>query len=868
MRVQKSCGNSNRKLSGWQKVRPIRIAFLVENSENIELILDAIFADGYSRWGGRFSLIVPCEEGSIVDDYWPWLEAYDPDIVYSYVNLSSVDVLDIHERLTPADYISHKIKRERPTEVGDFQPLYGFEILSSLSTVFSLARHSPIGNDPKIKIIDSWFTEKPTRLLTDNFGTYRTSTYSGTYPNDALEIAGLLTVASDENFRNSPQFVPRELDRISDEYSAFHKFLNRHATCMSLLSARQSSHLELNDPRWSGSFNLVIGDSFEDRMLFWNARHFIPTWLDGSLCCLRVTRMDLEDAEFVQLLALLINTHNHIKAGGGQEQLCIRSASHDESTLLNVLSRLKAAHLLIPASVEVVLGGHAIPSDSALRLARIAVHAFFGDANDPEGKEFHWDPPTATPPKELPVHLKDAPPNQVFTLGHWAVDLDFEHDLENSRYGKGNLWMLSKRWRLASAFRPHFDSRGFHLDLFSTTRTSRYGALAVFPSLTAVLESITVPNIDNAINHALCSDSAPRQLFQNDPVWPERKVQWMRPSNEAQYLIGVLGLTGGLTRACELLLHPFLTKLLADFGGTPNIADSDLVKTMNWLQKRATRFPLFDVSNESERGALAQLLTLTAKSMKNPKVFISLNAIKNRWKDYCEASIAERSNSIGVIEVSEDEETLEQDRTGITSILGEMRLRRMLFQGYPWKCDTCQHRNWTDFTALKAMLPCDVCSTEKELPVEIPWNFRANEFLIESLRAHSVLSLVWLLDYLRNSAKKSFLYLGPVSFGYDDVYDTSDREADLLAIVDGQTVLCEVKSAWRSLRKIDLTSFIELSLRLRPDCAILAIMENLKDKKLDDDIENVKRQLSKESIKFELLTTDKHIVDGQPDRLV
>jgi len=31
--------------------------------------------------GGRFSLIVPCLNGRIAPSYWPWLEAYDPDIV-------------------------------------------------------------------------------------------------------------------------------------------------------------------------------------------------------------------------------------------------------------------------------------------------------------------------------------------------------------------------------------------------------------------------------------------------------------------------------------------------------------------------------------------------------------------------------------------------------------------------------------------------------------------------------------------------------------------------------------------------------------------------------------------------------------------
>src|SRR5260370_32867382 len=124
-----------RELKGWARPRPLRVAFLVEDGEQAALALDGIFADCYDRWGGRFSLIVPCFNGQIVSSYWPWLEAYDPDIVYSYVPLSRTDVLQIHERLYPSQYTFHELGREPRIDVFCFKPSYGFSPLSSRSTI-------------------------------------------------------------------------------------------------------------------------------------------------------------------------------------------------------------------------------------------------------------------------------------------------------------------------------------------------------------------------------------------------------------------------------------------------------------------------------------------------------------------------------------------------------------------------------------------------------------------------------------------------------------------------------------------------------------------------------------------------------------
>ena len=65
-------------------------------------------------------------------------------------------------------------------------------------------------------------------------------------------------------------------------------------------------------------------------------------------------------------------------------------------------------------------------------------------------------------------------------------------------------------------------------------------------------------------------------------------------------------------------------------------------------------------------------------------------------------------------------------------------------------------------------------------------------------------------------------------------YDKPDAEADLLAIVDGESIFCEVKSAWRSLRTVHLEDFVLIAQRRRPDLAIPAVMQD--DKRFEEEI--------------------------------
>ena len=119
-------------------------------------------------------------------------------------------------------------------------------------------------------------------------------------------------------------------------------------------------------------------------------------------------------------------------------------------------------------------------------------------------------------------------------------------------------------------------------------RRSRDGNLAIFISEDHPVEVIAVPTAYEALDHALAVDGAwARADAEHERVYPPNKVVWTRPSNEARYLTGVLGMTGGMEGAIRFLLHPFLRESFSRLGGTPNIDGDAMIPTVNRLRKRA-----------------------------------------------------------------------------------------------------------------------------------------------------------------------------------------------------------------------------------------------------------------------------------------
>jgi hypothetical protein len=301
-------------------------------------------------------------------------------------------------------------------------------------------------------------------------------------------------------------------------------------------------------------------------------------------------------------------------------------------------------------------------------------------------------------------------------------------------------------------------------------------------------------------------------------------------------------------QASQFLLHTFLRETFAKLGGTPSLPANSVTPTVDRLRKRAQREAIYNLAEEDERLALADLIVKAARTLKSPMDFVKYEELKADWKTY-RAAYWTRHPQHGE-DRSVDWDKHEED--SLDACLTELRRRQMLFQGHQWTCPKCHHRNWVDLNAMSSELSCQICKQPSQMPVDIRWLFRPNEFLIDSLRDHSILSLIWVLSTLCDRSRNSFVFVEPTWFGFSPESESPSAEADLLILLDGKAVLCEVKSSWHSLRVTHIAEFVALARRLRPDIALLAVMETGSGPK--SDLVEAQTQLAAEAIEFEVLT--------------
>lgn len=749
--------------------RPIKIAYVVPRDETSgnHMIVDAVFHESYTRWAGAYTLIVPAGPKEFLhSEYGSWLAFFDPDFVYTYLELEPSLVETIDGSCSPIAFLRHTI---RGGDLDDlrwqrFIPDWGlyFAAVSSVTTVPSphtqpafFMKREPEG---EVTIATQYDEGIKSRLLKDNFGSaFHTHVVTHGIPGLYRTLC-LVPPDLPENHIVGTERCTSMTDMLS-------AISIRKAHPIAKFALAHSEAIPRVEPYlWAHSFNLFIGSTVLDRIHFWNARHFTPGYA-ASFGSLILEAEFFNDAKSVTQLGEYLNKNNFLGQNNSPANVTIRSYSHNEEELLSVRDKLRkhtynSVFLGKPFSVPALPEEKELAKSYSKAPTYTSTFKITEDSNSLTAKE--------------PSHFAYLPPRyKELTKGQWIVELDIQRHNNLSKYSNIiDTWVLPQRRKATRAF------------------TNKLGKVTSGHRLAIVPATEGFPFSSGSINREYLYDlSLPddavffRYLLLDSFKYPQDDVraslikvsyQDLAISDKGQNLRGVISMFDNLSDAYQVLTNKYWREVL-------RAAKEDSAKYLVFTREQLEGYLPND--RPAKEKLMAEL----------------------------------RLGDVGKV--------TQFMRCNLTDTLEHLIRANVFFCVHQWRCRYCGHRNSRNFDSMKIKNSCEICATAYFAPVDLEWTYQLNEFVFRSLVKHTGLPVLWTLGFLQDrSGPVSFWYLPEVdlyeSYGVQD----KKNEIDILCVCGGKFVAVEVKlSASQFINKLEASdSFVKKINIIQPDIAILS----------------------------------------------
>ncbi|MVF24650.1 hypothetical protein EVC37_24065 [Methylocaldum sp. BRCS4] len=749
------------------------------------MVLDSVFYEAYTRWGGAYTLVVPISsQDFLADGYDEWLQYYDPDFLYTYVDIDQAFVQRIDRLCSPIAFLKHELRNrgDRPIEWRAYIPNWDHYIqpVSSITTIPSPATFPAFlpafEREREMFVLTQSGLEPPNRFLADNFGT---SFSLRRVTHGIPGFFGTLCLTQPD----LPPNIHAGTERCTSLRDALAALIDRTAVPIARFAMAHSEAIPRTDPpNWAYAFRLFIGKTVIDRVHSWNCRHLTSSEI-APINSLIVDPAFFDDEALVKQVGQYLNRTNFLGHGSGPYQVELHSASESAETLISIRDKL-AAHTWNIVRVSRRAEAAPIPSKKDLE------HRIYNRFTDTTTLKLTEDA-SKIAAKE-PSHFVYIPPRlKEIAEGQWIVELSIQRDNNLSKYSNVvDRWVLPRHRKITKAFTQELakPTRDGTLAVLPTTegfRISRQGVNAPYSY------ELHLPDDETFFRHLVL------EFFQygRDDLRasiPRLAYVDLAISDKGQNLRGVISMLDHLSTAYGLFTNKYWRTVL-------NQAKEDRTRPLTFERSKLESFLPNDLVSAQK---LANDLRL-----RNPGV--AKTYLRNNLADTLEHLV----------------------RTNV------------FYQVANWRCRYCGHANSRSFDNMRIRNECDICHTEYLAPLDIEWKYELNDFVYRSLIKHSGLPVLWTLGFLQDQHHmESYWYLPEV-----DLYEREDNpelknEIDILCMLGGKFYAVEAKAtASMVLNKTgSIEKFLKVIGMLRPDVAMLSFERYGNE---DDDIPNIKARL-------------------------
>lgn len=845
--------------------RPIRVAYLVDLDNSPHAALDAIFAEAYSRWGGRRTLIVPATADGIDPRYSEWLFYFDPDIIYSFVALSGTSVASLQERYAPAHLVRHR-ELQRDAERG-FRielPTAGLSSLSVLP-VFVSRSWGFEGPPRNIKILSKYPDRSESSFLLENFGFLSTSFPYGAIGSAHPELYSTFTLISESALADRSLGKDPRATYVTSENEVLEALgAGGGPLTLAQLSEFFAPFLDPGLRIAPDGTCIVIGDTPSDRLAFWNIHHRFERPYFSEITSLRLPKAKAYDEAFLERLRQILRFRGVRGAHGRNDHIRLYSCSLTRDELNDIARLLQKGKMWLQVSVA-PLPDHAaiVPRFRGGDWIPLKFGGFRLEPRAQKSAEFNGN--CASIPLAYPWHMKEALPPADLRRGDWMLDLSIDREVDHSQYvNQRHEWRFPRRLRLDQAFQFEWEAeRPLHLHRRSI-RVVRPGLLSTSINVEITRASITIPDDYSAFRVAICGDRSqiPFVLDEQNSLFSRPRFSKAIYSDKGRYLTGVLQLFETIPNAFSVLMHTYWRDVLHYLGGIPNDSDEKRIQELVRVLRRrmGKKSGPLTFANEDQIFALAREALHAARMTARERRYIWYGQLLKRWMKLVREFVKAHPSTGG----DGDLEAQIRDVRHLNESVQYLCQRRVLFQGREWRCYSCFNRNWVGIDDLSRTLVCSVCGRHEPAPVTGSWQFRLNPFILEAYKDHGTEAVIWSLWHLWERAQVSFYFVPSLWLWltYPEAEtDTCDVEVDAIAVVDGIVYLVEAKSSG-GLTEKEIHQLVLAAERIRPDVVLLVCMDR-KSVALDKSAEKLRASLQVDT-KVEVLTFNPTELDREP----
>ena len=898
----------------------MRIAFLVDPSpDSIELVDQII---GYNRrlWGGRYNPIILTDGQTIEDNWWKFLREIDPDIIKSLVPLGTELIEKFEQLLSPLEIEDYKENEQ--SSLGMSVNTHISPACIDMNSL-NFANLDGWYGAPTVAAfnLDEMDDDVGKNFILRNFGTYeRTNTshigrkfnipmshenalsrgevppeiHDGFKQNDipfsdevfckdSVQRQGSWVLIDKENKQrhyvekmNGKLVIFPETQSFSTEFDEVEKevFLisDRDSLSDTLLELARSQKIVYQDQicafpnsdrelqkTWLDSFEIIVGDTLQNIVHFWNRPWLISRWKRKNIYQLSIPTDLITDSRMEDALCTLISKYSW-RERQNSKLVQFVSFGIEEAELENIASRFRKK-LRRSTSVKC----YAEPQIPDL----LPENPLFSLREDPL---FSRD-------NSIEIHrgqgntniLELTEPNglaQGDLAGHWMADFYIEFTDDGNKNQDDVIRRMGRNpgfWKFPN--RNHLTSNIFNR--FSRIRQNGFPSALmkrgekVFKLTLEGAESV-VASLFYSNNSFVYRDSDPRVQVATAPYYDSQV------SDKGKYLHGVLELFGNLTFAYEVLRNPYwrsMFDLLSKSSRAEQNAEESIVNKLKKLINRSG--PLTSANQDAIESLAKQTVNLTknltVKQREFPFKTFTTEAQLQKKKNIDNPLFANDQYGIDLLfQLCDSREVLafanRQHKMDIVDFgfrsedvkdaLSQLTQRNIIQIGVRPKCSSCGMTNWYHVDDIGQHLTCQGCRVTFPLHPELTWQYRLNSLVHAAYALHGITPMILALGQLLDKSRTSFLFspnlelfVRPQDESFEKLKPVA--EVDIACIQDGKFIIGEVKQSMSLFREKDFDGMTKIAERTKPDIVLFSCVDRQQPTRfITDQIERIQSKLN------------------------